>query len=295
VKSILPGGRGPAVEDIQRRLLRLGFDLGPTGVDGVFLGRTQDAVKAFQTAEGLGEDGIVGDETWSALVDATFTMGDRSLYLRLPHFHGVDVRVLQSALNTLGFWCGEPDGIFGPYSERAAREFQRSCGQIADGIVGLDSVRALVSLRHVWEGKDSDAPSTATATKARATEALTRVLIRIEATDVQAEDVARRLVNLALASQPDARMILSVEDDELAVDALDLVLSVHGGLPDGVPVVEVGEDSAATGARLMTALAVSGDECGRIGLELGELAVSDELQQQRVAVVLLDSVCVALA
>ena len=264
-------------------------------MDGVFLGRTHDAVKAFQAAEGLGEDGIVGDETWSALVDATFTMGDRSLYLRLPYFHGVDVRVLQSALNTLGFWCGEPDGIFGPYSERAAREFQRSCGQVADGIVGLDSIRALVSLKHVWEGKDAGSPSTATATKARATEALTRVLIRIEATDVQAQEVARRLVNLALASQPDARMVLAVQDDKLAGDALDLVLSAQSDLPEGVPLVEVGEDSAATGARLMTALAVSGDDCGRIGLELGELALSDELQQQRVAVVLLDSVCAALA
>ena len=90
MKPILPGGRGPAVEDIQRRLLALGFDLGPTGVDGVFLGKTRDAVIAFQTGNGLSEDGVVGGETWAALVDATFKLGDRTLYLRLPHFHGRD-------------------------------------------------------------------------------------------------------------------------------------------------------------------------------------------------------------
>jgi DNA polymerase III sliding clamp (beta) subunit (PCNA family) len=45
VRPISQGGRGPAVEDVQKRLLMLGFDLGPTGVDGVFWGATLSAVR----------------------------------------------------------------------------------------------------------------------------------------------------------------------------------------------------------------------------------------------------------
>src|SRR5450759_569983 len=136
VRHIRKGDRGPAVEDVQRRLLVLGEDLGTTGVDGCFLGATYAAVVAFQRERGLDEDGEVGPETWAALVDATFTLGDRLLYLRYPYLHGADVRSLQQALNALGFACGETDGIFGAFTERAVREFQANMGLDADGIVG---------------------------------------------------------------------------------------------------------------------------------------------------------------
>lgn len=295
MKPILPGGRGPAVEDVQRRLLRLGFDLGPTGVDGVFLGRTQEAVEAFQKAEGLAEDGIVGDETWSALVDATFTLGDRSLYLRLPYFHGMDVLNLQKALNTLGFWCGEQDGIFGPYTERAVREFQRSCGQPGDGIVGLETVRFLKSLKHVWEGKEVQAPSAATASKARAAERLAEVPIYIVVVDGRAEDVARRLVNLASASQDDAKVSIVKSEEGAPKDGVCLLLSAEGGSEGATPVVEVGDDPMATASRIATALAVVGEDRRCILLELGRLIGDDEMQQQRSAVLVLDALCMALA
>ena len=167
MNPVRPGDRGSAVEDIQRRLLVLGYDLGRTGIDGVYLGRTREAVEAFQREHGLAENGVVGDQTWAALVDATFTLGDRMLYLRVPHFHGRDVRSMQEALNALGFACGLTDGIFGTFTERAVREFQRNAGLAADGIVGADTVSALTNLRHVWEGKEPHAHSAAQA-RARA-------------------------------------------------------------------------------------------------------------------------------
>jgi len=95
MRPVRIGDRGAAVEDIQRRLRTLGYELGITGIDGVFFGLTAEAVRAFQQEHGLAEDGLVGDETWSALVDATFTLGDRMLYLRLPYFHGHDVALRQ--------------------------------------------------------------------------------------------------------------------------------------------------------------------------------------------------------
>ena len=207
MRPVRPGDRGPAVEDIQRRLLALGYDLGRTGVDGVFLGATAHAVREFQLRHDLAEDGLVGDRTWSALVDASFSLGDRMLYLRLPHFHGHDVTVLQQALNALGFACGATDGIFGAFTERAVREFQRNAGLVADGIVGPSTpFAAITNLRHVWQGKDARSHSGAHAAPARAAEVLERAQIVVVGEDEVGRRVAERLVNLAHATTANARM-----------------------------------------------------------------------------------------
>lgn len=305
MKPILPGGRGPAVEDIQRRLLSLGYDLGPTGVDGVFLGRTADAVAAFQAERGLKEDGIVGDETWSALVDATFTLGDRVLYLRLPYFHGRDVAELQRALNVLGFWCGDPDGIFGAYSERAVREFQLSCGHPQDGIAGSETVRALLRLKHVWEGKDSQPPLSARAQRARPGDVLIANTIIFSWADPVAALVAERVVNLALATEERARVSLSPADGDTVTR--DRVLDDEDGprltvrlntrvetYTPGTPLVSLAEtDDATIAARLATAIAASGPS-RTVAVVLRANEGSDERELQRDAVDVLDAVCAAL-
>ncbi len=294
MKPILPGARGPAVEDIQKRLLSLGYDLGPTGVDGVFLGKTREAVIEFQKRGELNEDGTVGDSTWAALVDASFTLGDRMLYLRLPHFHGRDVEVLQSALNTLGFACGDDDSIFGRFTEHAVREFQRNCGQPDDGIVGPETVRAISGLRHVWEGKDAVVPRDSR-TGARSVAALVGRDVVATGIGEQPLDVAERLVNVALASDEHAGIRLA--DSTGGSDAaIVLTLVSHAEHVDrGVPAVISGEDSIdALAARLVTALASTTRGCAHLVIEIG-VGTLDERERQRTAVRLLDALCIALA
>jgi peptidoglycan hydrolase-like protein with peptidoglycan-binding domain len=62
------GSSGSAVSDLQRRLSAAGFDSG--AVDGIFGSLTDAAVRAFQGARRLGVDGIVGPNTWGALLGA---------------------------------------------------------------------------------------------------------------------------------------------------------------------------------------------------------------------------------
>jgi hypothetical protein len=57
---------GADVAAAQAALLDKGYN--PGGVDGVFGPNTEAAVKAFQSANGLEADGIVGPKTWAALV-----------------------------------------------------------------------------------------------------------------------------------------------------------------------------------------------------------------------------------
>jgi len=293
MKPVRPSDRGPAVEDIQRRLLALGYDLGPTGVDGVFLGATTQAVSTFQNQHRLTEDGFVAEETWSALVDAGFTLGDRMLYLRVPHFHGADVRVLQQALSVLGFACGVSDGIFGTFLERAVREFQGNSGLPADGIAGPETARTIANLRHVWEGKDPQAHSAAHIAPARAAEVLTRVQLAVVGDDAAGARVAERLVNLAHASTERALMHVLASGEVVGSGVVTLRLCGSGSarIVRGRPVVSMGAPELLA-PRLITALAAKMAD-GEIVVEVGETPAADEREDQRAAVLLLDAVCIA--
>jgi len=67
--TIRQGDRGEDVRELQRLLTNLGFNPGP--VDGIFGNGTANAVRAFQRANNLNADGIVGPLTWTALYAAS--------------------------------------------------------------------------------------------------------------------------------------------------------------------------------------------------------------------------------
>lgn len=144
-----PGARGRAVRDIQQRLIALGHAVGSDERFGAFGPGTAQAVRAFQQVRGLLVDGIVGKNTWRELVEASWRLGDRTLYLRSPQLRGDDVRDLQERLSALGFDAGRIDGIFGPRTARAVAEFQHNYGMPPDAIVGETTVRALDGLPHL--------------------------------------------------------------------------------------------------------------------------------------------------
>lgn len=129
------GDSGTAVRDIQDRLYALGYSSGddPPGEYGK---ATRDAVGAFQKRRGLPADGIVGPETWRAIYEAGYQLGDRLLYHRRPMLRGDDVAELQRRLNSLGFDAGKVDGIFGPLALHALLDFQQNRGMAEDGIAG---------------------------------------------------------------------------------------------------------------------------------------------------------------
>jgi N-acetylmuramoyl-L-alanine amidase len=146
---IRPGQRSSAVRDVQHRLLVLGYDVAPEERSGFFGPTTSAAVREFQQRRGLVVDGLVGDESWRELVEASWRLGERTLYLRATPLRGDDVRRLQEQLGALGFDAGRVDGIFGPRTARAVRDFQANYGIPADAIVGRSTLRALEGLPHV--------------------------------------------------------------------------------------------------------------------------------------------------
>jgi N-acetylmuramoyl-L-alanine amidase len=136
------GAAGEAVRDLQRRLAAVGHDTAPDE-PGEFGAATEAAVRAFQEQRRLDVDGVCGSDTWSALVESGFALGDRTLYFRQPMLRGDDVAELQRQLNALGFDAGREDGILGEQTAVAVAEFQRNVGLAGDGFCGWTTVAAL--------------------------------------------------------------------------------------------------------------------------------------------------------
>ena len=61
------GSKGEAVRELQTMLLKLGYDLGPCGIDGDFGKATEAAVRSFQADHRLTVDGIAGPATYGEL------------------------------------------------------------------------------------------------------------------------------------------------------------------------------------------------------------------------------------
>lgn len=149
MKTFKIGDRGYAISDIQRRLIKLGFE--SLDNDGIFGPSTSEAIAKFQQDRGLLVSSTVDEETWQELVDASYSIGERTIYLKSPPIQGDDIRTLQTWLITLGFDPGPVDGIFGPVTEKALILLQYNMGLNTDGIVSSETVKTFLNLRSILE------------------------------------------------------------------------------------------------------------------------------------------------
>ena len=146
------GDSGPAVAEVRAKLGVLGLlpvstDPLEEAVTASFDDPTDRAVREFQQQRGITVDGIVGPQTYHALDEARWRLGDRILsYVPARLIAGDDVAGLQQRLLDMGFDCGRVDGLFGVETEQALREFQRNVGIRADGTCGPATFKALNQL-----------------------------------------------------------------------------------------------------------------------------------------------------
>ena len=116
---VVQGDTGFRVVDIQYLLnQQIGAGLAP---DGIFGPLTASAVRKFQAICGITVDGKVGNQTWPRLT-VQVQFGST----------GSAVRAVQQNLNVFGAGLAV-DGIFGPLTQAAVREFQATHGLVVDG------------------------------------------------------------------------------------------------------------------------------------------------------------------
>lgn len=68
IKVLKKGAKGNEVRAMQTLLIGYGYSCGSSGADGSFGPATDKAVRAYQTAKGLGVDGSCGPKTWAKLL-----------------------------------------------------------------------------------------------------------------------------------------------------------------------------------------------------------------------------------
>lgn len=129
------------VTAIQSALSAKGYYNGT--LDGSFGGGTEEAVKAFQAAQGLRVTGMAGPTTQRLLYGGTSTGGS---YSKLqPGDSGSKVKQLQYALYELKYYDGDITGSYDTATTNAVLTFQQVHGLTMDGIAGQQTQQLLYS------------------------------------------------------------------------------------------------------------------------------------------------------
>ncbi len=124
------GSTGVDVRTVQHLLTQQGHAVGS---DGGYGPTTQAAVTDFQGDKGLQPDGVVGPQTWAALV-VQVSAGTA----------GEAVMAVQGQLRSQG-WNLAVDGDFGSITESPVRDFQVARYITSDGVVGPVTWQTLVA------------------------------------------------------------------------------------------------------------------------------------------------------
>jgi 3D (Asp-Asp-Asp) domain-containing protein len=149
------------IKPLQTQLKKFNYYHDP--IDGVFGPLTNQAVKEFQKDHGLDVDGIAGPDTIKSLKKVkSLAHTYKNAPLLKQGSHGKIVKKLQNQLQTLDFYHGDLDGIYGSLTESAVKDFQKANHIDVDGITGPATYQALIHnpVRHQIEksktGKVSD-------------------------------------------------------------------------------------------------------------------------------------------
>ncbi len=126
---------GKSVLLVQYLLNYYGYDL---DLDGIFGNATRNAVIDFQQDNNLQTDGIVGVNTYRALLNLGYANRTIRRGSRLS-----SVRYAQLKLLSKLYPVGDIDGVFGTITQNAVKEFQNENGLQVDGIIGPNTWQKL--------------------------------------------------------------------------------------------------------------------------------------------------------
>lgn len=135
------GSRGDAVKAVQRAIMATGLYL-RGGADGAFGTATQSALMLVQRVNGIPTTGVVDAATVRVLQLERAAPTTPAMLQRGAR--GNAVKLLQQQLLSAGIrFAGGADGIFGPATEAAVRQFQSSKGLAVTGRVDERTASAL--------------------------------------------------------------------------------------------------------------------------------------------------------
>ena len=158
------GSIGALVVQLQLALKARAFYKG--SIDGLYGAGLRDAVKAFQLAYGLVQDGDAGEDTQRLLYEGVVPSGtkvasptpeatpittfvtvtappDGGMITLKEGDEGILVKNLQQALTDQGYYKGQADGFYGSETRESVISFQHARHLVEDGMAGIDTQSAL--------------------------------------------------------------------------------------------------------------------------------------------------------
>ena len=150
------GTRGTEVLNLQKRLTELGYYTAK--MDSDYKAADRDAVRSFQSRNGLKADGVAGYETQkvlystSAVPSASVTPTPTPAPTPTPDLDTLrqgdsnnQVKAMQQRLIQLGYLSGTADGNFGSGTLNAVIAFQKRNDLTPDGVAGFTTLNKLYS------------------------------------------------------------------------------------------------------------------------------------------------------
>lgn len=134
------GSTGTLVTQLQTKLKALGYL--NSSITGYYGNQTKSAVLKFQAENGLKQDGIAGAATQETLFNAG-TSSNTASAAGQSSTKSYSTKDVQTALKSLGLYSGSIDGIEGSKTIAALKQFQKSKGLTADGIMGPQTAEKL--------------------------------------------------------------------------------------------------------------------------------------------------------
>ena len=165
-RTLKIGSTGSDVTAVEERLQELGYYTGTIGA--YYNAAVYNAVKAFQSANGLTADGIAGTKTYSKLFSdsavpvktatpavtatptptptatATSAWNVPTRTLKVG-YSGSDVTAVEERLQELGYYTGVIGTYYNTTVYNAVKAFQKANGLTADGIAGTNTYKKLFS------------------------------------------------------------------------------------------------------------------------------------------------------
>ena len=141
----------PVRSDIMMQIVLKSYGYYEGKIDGIFGNVSKQALISLQKSNNIDADGKIGPQTCTLLLNKKniikknlATTKNISKDITNPdNTYSQEIYDAQIILKNLGLYLSTIDGINGPGTKKAVREFQTKAGLVSDGVIGSKTKAAL--------------------------------------------------------------------------------------------------------------------------------------------------------
>ena len=129
----------PVRSDIMMQVVLKSYGYYQGNIDGIFGNISKKALSNFQSSNNIKSDGIIGSETCNLLrnkknIIKNTSITDSKKSVTLEQEFSQEIYDAQIILKELGLYTSDVDGLNGPVTKRALKNFQSKAGLNTDGV-----------------------------------------------------------------------------------------------------------------------------------------------------------------